>query len=257
MGVLRFLFIVELFFGHLAMAFADDTALNPQLFNPVATSNSRTLGQWKVAFQRNPGANLNSNILVNSLSLGVSERFEVGVVPIFYGMESHKSNFNLKYNFWRGEDADWALNLSETRFITEIKDVDGNMEKPDLILTTVGLSTNFHPDYMDSVVSAFISQSCGRINSKNGLVLVYSMKCTAEYGFDWQIPVKDRQWVTLGWAQLRQTGFSAYEPLQSGFGAAYSVRFPGALISRPSVGVYYTPDDGNMAALVSTTFYEK
>lgn len=244
--------------GHLSLALADDLAsVNPHLFNPVATSNSRTLGQWKVAFQRNPGANLNANILVNSLSLGVSERIEVGVVPIFYGMEAHKSNYNVKYNFWRGEDADWALNLSETRFETEIKDSNGNIEKPDLILTTVGISTNFHPDYMDSIVSAFASSSCGRIDSKDGMVFIYSLKCTSEYGFDWQIPVKDRQWVTLGWGQLRQTGFSAYESLQSGFGTAYSMRFPGALISRPSLGVYYTPDGGNMAALVSTTFYEK
>jgi hypothetical protein len=245
--------------GHLSMAVAaDDLELaNPHLFNPVATSNSRTLGQWQVAFQRNPGANLNSNLLVNSLSVGLSLRFDVGVVPIFYGMEAHKSNYNAKYNFWRGEDADWALNVSETRFRTELKDVNGNIEKPDLILTTVGLSTNYHPDYLDSIVSAFAANSCGRIDSKDAMVLVYSIKCTTEYGMDWQIPVKDRQWVTLGWGQLRQTGFSAYEELQTGFGTAYSMRFPGALVSRPSLGVYYTPEGGNVSALISTTFYEK
>jgi hypothetical protein len=258
MGFVRLLFIVGFIIGHLSVAFADDLALSdPHLFNPVATSNSRTLGQWKVAFQRNPGANLNSTLLVNSLSVGLLPRVEVGVVPIYYGVEAHKSNFNLKYNFWRGDDADWAFGLSETRFKTEIQSANGRIERPDLVLTTLGLSANYHPDYMDSIVSAFVANSCGKIESKDALVLIYSLKCTTEYGMDWQIPVKDRQWVTLGWGQLRKTGFSAYEPLETGFGTAYSMRFPGALISRPSLGVYYTPDGGNMAALLSTTFYEK
>ena len=229
---------------------------NKIIFNPVVSVSARTLDQWKVAFQKAAGANVNTNFLANSLSFAVLPRLEVGTVPVFYISAEHHLNYNLKVNFWRGESVDWAFAYAETRFRTKIETTTGT-ETPDLIMKASELILNLHPEGAPVSASVFASSICGYVDSRDSLVFIYSISCKNELGVDVQIPLEERQWITLGSGSLRDAGFSPYEKTHQGVGAAWTIYRPEKLFSRPSLGAYYTPERGSVLYLVSTTFYEQ
>ena len=60
-------------------------ALNQNIFYPSTTSSARTLGHLKYSWQPTPGTELDDfGWFNNTVSLGLGERFEVGIKPIFY-----------------------------------------------------------------------------------------------------------------------------------------------------------------------------
>lgn len=227
------------------------------IFNPVVSTTARTLPQWQVGFQRTSGANINANMLANSLSVGVFPRLEVGVVPMFYATAPGSSNFTSKLNFYKSEEIDGALSATQTRFRSEIKDDSGQItERPDLVLNTAQIGMNYHPDGFDFTISPFLNRVTGFVDSTNGLTFVRSMEAKTEWGVDIQWQTKDREWLTLAYGHLRDAGLSPYEEMHSGAGVAWSQFRPNEMFSRPSLGVYYSPGTGNTQFLVSTTFFE-
>jgi len=261
---MRTWWLLPIFFGVLifsAVGLGQETsavdALNQKpVFNAVTTAPARTLPKWKVAFQRSPGANINTTLLANSLSLGVLPRLEVGTAPVFFLSPQHRYNFNFKVNFWKGDWIDWGYAYSETRFRMNLQTFYGE-ENPDLIMHTSSLLVNLHPDAWPFQASLFVANSCGYIDAKDAFVFIYTFQCREEAGIDVQIPVRDRSWLTLGHATLREAGLSPYESTALGWGAALSTYRPGEFFSRPSVGLYYVPATGSTMALLSTTFYER
>lgn len=227
------------------------------IFNPVVSTSARTLPQWQMGFQRAGGANVNSHMLVNALSVGVLPRVELGTVPMFYLTAPGSSNYTAKLNFYRGDKVDWAASFTETRFKSQITEKGQIVEEPDLVLRSVQLGFNYRPEWNSNVtLSPFFNHICGYLDSRNGLTFVYSLKCEAEWGLDMQYQIKDREWVTLAWGHLREAGLSPYEEMNTGIGMAWSQFRPKEMFSRPSVGVYYTPETNDALFLLSTTFYE-
>ncbi|WP_413943552.1 hypothetical protein [Bdellovibrio sp. HCB-162] len=253
---MRILILLCVFISSLNVL-AEESYLEPRVhFNPVVSMSARTLPQWKVGFQKTGGANINSQFVANALSVGLLSRLEVGVVPIFYLTVPGSSNYTAKVNVYRGETTDWALSFTETRFKSKVTENGKVIEEPDLILTSFQLGLNYRLSGSDFTFSPFVTNVCGRIDSSNGLILVYSLKCEAEWGLDVQYQIKDREWLTFAWGHLREAGLSPYEKMSTGLGMAWSQFRPKEIFSRPSIGVYYTPDTKNTLYLVSTTFYE-
>jgi hypothetical protein len=244
--------------GFTAAAQSDWDPLPPRriIFNPVVSTTARTLPQWQVGFQRTSGANINSNLLANSLSVGVFPRLELGVVPMFYATASGSSNFTSKLNFYKSDEVDGAIAFTETRFRSEVKTEGKVTERPDLVLHSAQIGLNYHPDGYDFTISPFLNQVTGYVDSTNTLTYVYSMETKTEWGMDVQWQMKDRQWLTFAYGFLRDAGLSPYENMNSGMGVAWSQFRPKEMFSRPSVGVYYSPNTGNVQYLISTTFYE-
>lgn len=228
------------------------------IFNPVVSTTARTLPQWQVGFQRTSGANINSTMLANSLSVGVFPRMEVGVVPLFYATAQGSSNFTGKLNFYKSDEVDGALSFTETRFRSELKDESTGdiMDRPDLVLHSSQLVFNYHPEGSDFTISPFLNRVSGYRDSSNVMTFVRSLETKTEWGVDLQWQMKDREWLTLAYGFLRNAGLSPYEDMNSGMGVAWSQFHPKEMFSRPSVGVYYSPNTGNIQYLVSTTFYE-
>lgn len=252
------LFVFILISAARAWALLGDPPPEPRvIFNPVVSTSARTLPQWQVGFQKAGGANINSNVLANALSVGLFPRLEAGVVPVFYLSAPGSSNFTTKLNFYKGDRFDWAGSFSETRFRSQVTEKGKVIEEPDLILRSFQVGFNYRPEWNANVtLSPFLTQVCGYIDSTNGMVFIYSLKCQAEWGLDVQYQIKDREWVTFAMGQLREAGISPYEDMNMGLGVAWSQFRPKDLISRPSLGVYYTPDTQNTLFLLSTTFYE-
>ena len=231
---------------------------NRIVFNPLVSTTARTLPQWKFGFQRAGGANINSNILNNALSIGLFDRFEAGVVPSFYFAAPGSVNFMGKVNFYRGQRIDWSATYAENRFQSEVTRNGQVIETPDLVLRSVNIGFNARPEDMPNVtISPFLNTVCGHLDSSSSQTYARSLKCETEWGVDWQYQFEDKKWVTLAYGKLRSSGLSPYEELYSGGGIAWSMLRPNKLISRPSVGVFYTPDTDNALLLISTTFFEK
>lgn len=227
------------------------------IFNPVVSTTARTLPQWQVGFQRTSGANINANLLANSLSVGIFPRLEVGVVPMFYTTAPGSSNFTGKLNFYKSEEIDGAISATQTRFRSEVKnDVGVIVERPDLVLNTAQIGFNYHPEGSDFTISPFLNRVTGYTDSTDGLTFVRSMEAKTEWGVDVQWRMKDREWLTFAYGWLRDAGLSPYEQMHSGAGVAWSQFRPNEMISRPSIGIYYSPGTQETQYLISTTFYE-
>ncbi len=250
-------FIILAFSVQSLAGFDDVVPEKRVVFNPVVSTSARTLPQWQFGYQRAGGANVNSHMLTNALSMGIFPRLEIGTVPMFYATASGSRNYTVKGNFYRGDNFDWAASFTETRFRSEVKQEGKVVERPDLVLRSTQLGFNYRPDWNENVtMSPFMTQVCGHIDSTNGLVFVYSLKCEAEYGLDIQYQIKDREWITFAYGHLREAGMSPYEQMNTGVGVAWSQLRPKEMFSRPSVGVYYTPDTQDTLFLLSTTFFE-
>ncbi|MGE3611107.1 MAG: hypothetical protein AB7I27_16065 [Bacteriovoracaceae bacterium] len=225
-------------------------------FHPVTSIKSRTIKKGTIAFNRSPLGNINSTFLVNTLNYGAFSRFEIGTAPLFYTSKDHKYNYVLKLNFWKSDWIDWSLAYGETRFRTHITYTNGEKENPDMILESSQLALNLHPPEKKYSIGLFYTFITGQINSKNIFVLASSLKYQREYGMDIQYQVKENQWLTLGLANLRDTGISPYENTSNGVGGAYTWFREKQLLSRPSVGIYQS-FKGEVQLLFATTFYEE
>lgn len=244
--------------GFSAAAQSDWDPVPPRriIFNPVVSTTARTLPQWQVGFQRTSGANINATMLANSLSVGLFPRLEAGVVPMFYATAPGSSNFTGKLNFYKSETIDGSLSFTETRFRSEVTNEGKVVERPDLVLDSAQVGFNYHPEGSDITVSPFLNRVTGYVDSSNIYTYVYSMETKDEWGVDLQWQMKDREWITVAYGYLRNAGLSPYEKMNSGLGVAWSQFRPKEMFSRPSLGVYYSPDTGKAQFLVSTTFYE-
>ncbi|WP_413585196.1 hypothetical protein [Bdellovibrio sp. HCB274] len=255
---MRILILLTILLSGVSVLAGTDSASEKRVvFNPVVSTSARTLPQWRFGYQRTGGANINTHLLTNAVSVGVLPRLEIGTVPMFYAAAPGSSNYTAKVNFYRGEQVDWAVSFTESRFKSEIKTSGGVVERPDLLLQSVQLGLNYRPEWNGNITfSPFANNVCGRIESKDPWVLIYSLKCETEYGLDFQYQIKDREWLTLAYGHLREAGLSPYEQLNAGVGVAWSQFRPKEMFSRPSVGLYYIPDTQNILYLLSTTFYE-
>lgn len=224
------------------------------MFNPIATINTSTLKKGKFSLARAPLGNLNTTFLASSLNYGVISRLEIGTAPLFYFMKEHKQNYNFKILVYDGDIAKWSLGGGNLVFKTEIED-NGQIEHPDVEMSIIQLAVNIHIPNSRFKVGLAAGESCGKIESKNILIKIHSLRCQGEGGIDLQYLYKDNLWITLGLGRYRESGITPYESTQSGYGVAITLFRKNKFISRPSFG-FYNSKDGKSMFLITTTFYE-
>lgn len=83
------------------------------VFYPHLTTTARTAGPWGLTFETFPGANGLQTFLVDSLALGIGERFQVGIVPLFFLVPGHEFNLNLKWNFLNFEKLQFGIGVTQ------------------------------------------------------------------------------------------------------------------------------------------------
>ncbi len=101
----------------LAIIFLAQTVLANTHF-PVTGDRASTIGHLKVNFDKMPGGQANDSVFLNSLSLGLGERLEVGAIPWVYTQGANsffKYGMTLKYNFYKSKEFQMAFGGSQIK----------------------------------------------------------------------------------------------------------------------------------------------
>ena len=99
---------------------------SPSLFFDSHLSlNPDTVGHLKFNYENFPGALLaERSVYTSSLSLGLGNRWEVGIIPSFYlvpGTMSNDVNFTVKYNLYRSPAFSLAFGFYYNAFVIALK----------------------------------------------------------------------------------------------------------------------------------------
>lgn len=91
------------------------------------TQNAETLKQWQWAFKPFPGANPTAeytSFLTNSLSLGVTDNWEVGFIPLAWQTAGNISmfNFNIRHVSYRNEWWTFSYGLQAFHIETQVRE---------------------------------------------------------------------------------------------------------------------------------------
>jgi hypothetical protein len=85
---------------------------------PILGDRAETIGNLKVNFDKMPGGQATDSFVMNSISLGLGSRVEIGIIPWVYsgGNESFmKYGATIKYNFYKGREFQWAIGGSQIK----------------------------------------------------------------------------------------------------------------------------------------------
>ncbi|MBD63583.1 MAG: hypothetical protein CME62_00110 [Halobacteriovoraceae bacterium] len=97
---------------------------------PVIGDQATTVGHLKVNFDRMPGGQFGDSIVLNSLSLGLGERIEIGVLPWVYAVEDNdffKYAVTFKYNVIK--DKNYQIAFGGTQIKGQFKDSSFSSEE--------------------------------------------------------------------------------------------------------------------------------
>lgn len=90
-------------------------------FQSHRAGNPTTVGHLRFNFEPAPGnfsREMDDSLFLNTLSIGIGERFEVGTVPLL-NLIGQTRNLTMKYNFYRTEDVSLAVGYSLMRSVFE------------------------------------------------------------------------------------------------------------------------------------------
>lgn len=220
------------------------------------TTDAQTGSVGHVSLTRSPGANLNTDLLLASLSVVIVDRFSIGTVPALYLIDEHRVNVAGKYFFWKGEEFFWALsphyvlyhvrnNLETAPFSPYFLEID---------IYGLQLAVNYMPLGTRWSFGISINQLYTNAKIKYGLTEKVAKNLT-EPGVDVSYAWNEKIDTTLGLGLLRSQGLSAFEDVKFGFGVSMRWNRPGRFWSAPQFGVHYTPDTDNFLYLFSTKIY--
>ena len=223
-------------------------------FTPHITSEAWTNPQWSVSLQRSVGSNLNTDFLLSSLNLSVTDRLEIGTSPLFYFTNTHIFNLSAKYNFWRAKKFLWSVGLNTASF--NLEDDGGEQLESKLNLLSFQILLNYLPNWTRLKFGAnlnYVEASLTDFESGNDDELLLDGQW--EFGVDISSPFNKNKEITLGLGWLRESGISALEEVEFGFGLSFRIYRPKKFISSPTLGLHYGIDSENTSFLISTTFY--
>ena len=227
-------------------------------FTPHITAEAVTRPKGKFAVQRAVGANLNTHMLFSSTTYAILNRVEIGTTLMHYFIENHRYNFNIKYNFYRGKEFFWSFGYSLTNYkVDTIGDGSGPPIDEDIELEYMALQLLFNyipinSRFKFSVNFNILDATLHNWDGDDGELL---LGLTSELGVDISYSFDEPYDLTFGFGWLREAGMSALEERAFGFGASVRWYRPEKLFSSPTIGVHYTPQNGQIEPLFSTTFY--
>lgn len=85
---------------------------------PIMGDRAETIGHLKVNFDKMPGGQATDSFVMNSISLGIGSRVELGIIPWVYAIVDNdfmKYGVTLKYNFYKSEEFQWAIGGSQIK----------------------------------------------------------------------------------------------------------------------------------------------
>ena len=232
-------------------------SLRKQTLTPHITVATKTGEQWDVNLQRTVGANLNTNLLLSSLTLAVYTRVEIGTVPLFYLIPEHNFNFSIKYNFWRTKHFIWSVGSSFLDFALDTAELPPpyTNREASLFLQSHQLALNYFPEWTRLKFGLSYTNIQSSITGLNDTIRDLSAEDQNEAGMDITYSFNDPIDVTFGFGGLREAGISASEKVRFGFGSSIRWYRPEKLFSTPTIGIQYTPETGSVQFLVSTKIY--
>jgi hypothetical protein len=110
------------------------------IYHPHVTVKAKTLTPKTFALESTPGGSINNSFIISSLSLGLTDRLQVGSVPTMYLAKNAQYNFNFKYHLYRSEQFNSSIGLSRFKFTLE-----NYQEQIDFFINFISLSFNYTP----------------------------------------------------------------------------------------------------------------
>jgi hypothetical protein len=117
--------ILFLFISNLSYSYESSLDVNKNqnkeiIYNlhlPVVGDRASTVGNFNFNFDTMPGGQASDSIILNSLTVGIGERVEVGIIPWAYAMGSEliEHGITAKYNFYKSDEMLWAVGLSQIK----------------------------------------------------------------------------------------------------------------------------------------------
>lgn len=220
-------------------------------FTPHAGIVARTEPWGGVSFQRVPGANLNTPIFLNALTVAVAPRVEIGTSPLLWFAPQHRWNANVKANVYSSQELDVAVGLSGSQWAM------GTFENYDIGSAVV--SANFKPRLERIWFGVFFG-----VSETHYTTIIYDNAGIYPGGRDFSRVIETGADAslhhgvfdfTLGIARLRDLGFSSLEDSRWGGGLTVAWYRPRKFFSKPALGFHFVPSTGNGSFLFSTTFY--
>lgn len=225
-------------------------------FTPHITAEARTREKGKFSFQRAVGANLNTNLLLASLTYSIHDRLEIGAVIANYFVGNHIANINLKYNFYRTRDFYWSVGMSSSQSKLNNEDSDPDLDNVKIALAAVQILLNYLPEgsrFKFGMNVNLVNTSLVGIGGKEADF--YEIGAAEELGFDVSHEFHDTLEITTGGGWLRESGLTALEDIEFGVGGSVRWYRPDQFISSPTFGLHFTPSNNSFELLVSTSFY--
>jgi hypothetical protein len=239
------------------MTFADESFEGHDDLAAHITTDAKTGEVGQISLSRSPGTNLNSNLLLSSLSVVIFDRVSLGTIPILYFAENHRLNLTLKYTFWEGEEWSWALASQYALYRAR-----GNLTDPpydpyyiEINAYSLQLVLNYLPRGSRWAFGYSINHIFTDAAIASNTVSDSEHKHIAEPGADVSYAWNSSIDTTIGFGWLRNDGISAYESTAFGFGTSLRWKRPGAFLSAPQIGIHYTPKTDNVLYLLNTKIY--
>jgi hypothetical protein len=211
----------------------------------------------QISLSRSPGTNLNSNLLLSSLSIVIFDRVALGTIPIFYFADNHRFNLTLKYSFWQGQEWSWALasQYALYRARGSLTDppydpyyIEINAYSLQLVLNYLPRGSRWAFGYS---INYIFTDAAIASNTVSDSEHKHIAEPGADVSYAWNSSVDST--VGIGW--LRDKGITAYESTAFGFGTSLRWKRPGSFFSAPQIGVHYTPKTDNVLYLLNTKIY--
>ena len=220
-------------------------------FLPNVTQEAATREWGKFSFSRSTGFNAHTSPFAGSLNITALSRFEIGTSPIFYAAKEHVFNLNTKIFFYKGERWNWALGYTLMAF--SLHSQTPPTVKYKYNQSSASLLVNYFSPWWDLNFSGFASAVSAIITGDNNTIPTIGTK--NEWGVDVSKVLNDKYFLTVGFGQLREKGYTPFEETPWNLGASVGIKIPEAFLSRPSTGFLYVPQTGRWQMLFSTTFY--
>ena len=222
-----------------------------EVYYPHITINSTTLKPGQVSFQTTPGGSITSTFLINSLSVGVLQRLEIGTIPIFYLNNQHKYNFNLKWNYYKSKT--FRASLGYTRILFDLSKGDfQGFQNPPTEYTLTYFSFSFN--YLFEMINLQIGFTFNRAASyANNSAFIYTYKAGDEWAFDIGTEVSENYRLSFGVGE-HQTEIIPTENNLFGIGATVTRQKLNNYLSNLGLGLHYIVEDKSFLYLLSANF---
>ncbi|MDA9189547.1 hypothetical protein N9O57_01055 [bacterium] len=220
--------------------------------HPHIATSATTLSPGKLAFETTPGAGVGASLFASSLSVGITKRFQAGIVPIFFFIREHRFNINFKAKILERSNFKSTLGYTYIRFKFEGQEYIKINGDPLIVnMHIISPSLNYSFENTGYSLGLSYSHSFYNMNRETGDLLNHS-------GYEWALDVSkviyDNYVISFGLGE-HQTN-SLPSPNSEVFGIGLSFRWLRAhkFLSTPRIGAHFLKSK-KVLLLATSDFY--